>query len=81
MISMPLEVALFIVYVIMVIGLLVWDFEHSVFTPKDIYDKGLNWFGSIFIFTLFMIFNPFGLLIRIIYWAYRLLKWLFTVGR
>ena len=78
---MPIQILLLIFYLITAIVLAVQDVENDVFTPKDFYNKGLNWFGSIFVFTLFMIFNPFGLLIRIIYWAYRLLKWLFTVGR
>lgn len=74
-------VFLFIFYLMLTIGFAILDMEHDFFTPKDIYNKGLNWFGSIFVFILFMIFNPFGLIFRIIYWIYRLFKWLFTVGR
>lgn len=53
----------------------------AVCSPKDFYDYGFNWFGSIVLFTLYMLFNPIGLCWRTFYWLGKLFMWLFTIGR
>lgn len=49
--------------------------DMDICTPKDIYDRtGMNWFGSIVVYILFMIT---GFTI----WLLCFLEWLFYIGR
>ena len=75
-------VILYIIIALLLFFLVDINFDTEFITsPKFFYDKGLNWFGSIVTFILFMLFNPIGFCIRIIYWLFLGIKWLFTVGR
>ena len=78
-----------IIFIYLVISILVFaeidvnfiEDGDVAYSPKDLYDFGFNWFGSIVLFTVYMLFNPIGLVWRTFYWLGKLFMWLFTVGR
>ena len=77
-------VTIILIYIVMA-GIVLVDTDiistNILYSPKDIYNIGYNWFGSITLFILYMIVNPFGLVWRLFYWLLYFFIWLFTVGR
>ena len=60
--------------------------DMGILIPSDIYENTkLNWFGSWFLYILFIICSPFTFILRLlvisVFFLIVGIKWLFTVGR
>lgn len=56
--------------------------NKEILTPRDFYNDKYNWFGSWVIFIVrILLAAPFYIIVTICALIYKIVKWLFTVGR